>query len=113
MNRIRFREGYQNIHRFVDPNMIYTLIISSLYINSLSFYTCEHFVDSPANTIHRAIAGSMLVHRLRRWPNIEPTMTQCLVFAGIVRWRLCFSLISSTCMLGRVIFLFHLAPGAG
>ena len=24
----------------------------------------------------------MLVHRLRRWPNIEPTMAQWLVFAG-------------------------------
>ena len=25
----------------------------------------------------------MLVHRLRRWPNIKPTMAQCLVFAGL------------------------------
>ena len=25
----------------------------------------------------------MLVHRLRRWPNIEPTMAQCLVIAGM------------------------------
>ena len=25
----------------------------------------------------------MLVHRLRRWPNIEPTMGQCIVFAGL------------------------------
>ena len=24
----------------------------------------------------------MLVHRLRRWPNIEPTIVQCLVSAG-------------------------------
>ena len=24
----------------------------------------------------------MLGHRLRRWPNIGPTMAQCLVFAG-------------------------------
>ena len=24
----------------------------------------------------------MLVHRLRRWPNIEPTHGQCPVFAG-------------------------------
>ena len=34
----------------------------------------------PENTSHSAIVGSMLVHRLRRWPNIEPTMVQCLVF---------------------------------
>ena len=26
----------------------------------------------------------MLVHRLRRWPNIKPTMAQCLVFACIL-----------------------------
>ena len=25
----------------------------------------------------------MLVHRLRRWPNNEPTMAQCIVFAGL------------------------------
>ena len=25
----------------------------------------------------------MLVHRLRRWPNIAPALGQCLVFAGI------------------------------
>ena len=28
------------------------------------------------------IVGSMLGHRLRRWPNIEPTMGECLVFDG-------------------------------
>ena len=37
---------------------------------------------SQANTRHWAIVVSMLVHRLRRWPNIETTMAQCLVFAG-------------------------------
>ena len=25
----------------------------------------------------------MLVYRLRRWPNIQPTMGQCIVFAGL------------------------------
>ena len=25
----------------------------------------------------------MLVHRLRRWPTIEPAMGRCLVFAGL------------------------------
>ena len=25
----------------------------------------------------------MLVHRLRRWANIEPTMEQCVVLAGL------------------------------
>ena len=40
----------------------------------------------PANTVHCPIVGSMLVHRQRRWPNIEPTMGQCTVFAGIAPW---------------------------
>ena len=26
----------------------------------------------------------MLGHRLRRWPNIEPTLGKCIVFAGVV-----------------------------
>ena len=26
----------------------------------------------------------MLGHRLRRWPNIEPTSCQCIVFVGMV-----------------------------
>ena len=25
----------------------------------------------------------MLGHRLRRWPNIKPTLFQCIVFAGL------------------------------
>ena len=29
-------------------------------------------------------AGSMLVHRLRRWPNIETALVQHLVFAGTI-----------------------------
>ena len=37
----------------------------------------------PASTIHRANVGLMLGHRLRRWPNIKPTLAQCIVFAGI------------------------------
>ena len=36
----------------------------------------------PANTGHCPCVGSMLAHRLRRWPNIEPTHGQCPVFAG-------------------------------
>ena len=29
----------------------------------------------------RDTVGAMLVQRLRRWPNIEPTVSQCPVFA--------------------------------
>ena len=38
----------------------------------------------PSNTRHSPIVVSMLVHRLRRWPNIDPTMCDCFVFAGIL-----------------------------
>ena len=57
--------GYLLTHVAVD-NLIY--IVSS--------------VDPmlpPANTIHCTNVGSMLVHRLRRWPNIEPTLVQCIL----------------------------------
>ena len=33
-----------------------------------------------ANTSDWPIVGSMLDQRLRRWPNIEPTMGECLMF---------------------------------
>ena len=36
----------------------------------------------PANTRHWNNVCFMLVHRLRRWPNIKPTLFQCPVFAG-------------------------------
>ena len=38
----------------------------------------------PANTRRWTIAGLMLGHRLRRWPNIELTMVQRLVFARMI-----------------------------
>ena len=40
-----------------------------------------------ANTRYLTNIGSMSVHRLRRWPNIDPTLGQCLVFdvyAGLI-----------------------------
>ena len=37
----------------------------------------------PANRKHSHKVGSMLAHRLRRWSNIEPTLGECLVFAGM------------------------------
>ena len=45
---------------------------------------------SPANMRHWAIVWSMLVQRLRRWTNIEPTMAQCLnefSGSGWLRWQ--------------------------
>ena len=39
-------------------------------------------IQRPANTRHCTNDGFMLAHRLRRWPNINPTFVQRLVFAG-------------------------------
>ena len=38
--------------------------------------------NRPANTIHRNNLAWPLVQRLRRWPNIKTTLSQCIVFAG-------------------------------
>ena len=35
----------------------------------------------PANTRHPPDVRPMMVHRLRRWPNISPTLGGCLLFA--------------------------------
>ena len=39
-------------------------------------------VGCPANTRRLANVAVMLDHRLRRWTNITPTLSQHLVFAG-------------------------------
>ena len=39
--------------------------------------------DASQQTTPLTTVGSMLVRRLRRRPNIEPTLIQCLVFAGM------------------------------
>ena len=36
----------------------------------------------PANTWHQTNVVWMLVHRLRRWPNIQTTCGQCVMLAG-------------------------------
>ena len=36
----------------------------------------------PANMTHLSNVGLMLGQRHRRWPNIKPTLLQCVVFAG-------------------------------
>ena len=38
--------------------------------------------DNPANTRHRTNVGPLLVHRLRRCPNIGPALGRYLVLAG-------------------------------
>ena len=38
-------------------------------------------------TWHWASVGLLLVHHARRWPNIKPTLSQCLVLAGVCTAR--------------------------
>ena len=40
-------------------------------------------VNYTANTVHSTNVGLMLGQRRRRWPNINPTLVECTVFAGI------------------------------
>ena len=49
---------------------------------SLSHNVYNDRKDNPANN-----AGSMLVHRLRRWPNIKPALIKRVVFAE----NMCFN----------------------
>ena len=44
-----------------------------------AFWLCR--VVCPTNTRHWKNVVPMLVHRLRRWPNLGPTFCQCLLFA--------------------------------
>ena len=48
----------------------------------------------PANTKHSANAGTMLSHRLRRWPDIIPALGEHLAFAGIEAVEVCVNLNS-------------------
>ena len=43
---------------------------------------CSWLMRCPAKTTHWNNVWSTLAHRLRRWPNIKPTLFQCLVVAG-------------------------------
>ena len=40
--------------------------------------------DRPENMRRWTNAALMLAHRLRRWPNIKPTLVQCLMFVGFL-----------------------------
>ena len=37
----------------------------------------------------------MLVHRLRRWSNIDPTLGQCLVLAGLFKLAIHVAVMST------------------
>ena len=60
-----------------------------------AFPTIPCAYSIPANTRHWTNVGLMLARRLRRRANINPTLVQCLVFAGIsVRCSLWATLLS-------------------
>ena len=44
--------------------------------------TTHYSRHDPANTKRSANVGTKLPHRLRRWPNIVPTLAERFVFAG-------------------------------
>ena len=41
-------------------------------------YDYENCDVYPINTLSRPNVGAMLAHRLRRWPNIVPTLVYCI-----------------------------------
>ena len=49
----------------------------------LKAYRCGASFLADGWAIHWPNAGSMLVHHLWRWPNSEPALGQCILFAGI------------------------------
>ena len=55
---------------------------SSLHQFSLPAGLDVYIYDNPTNTKRSPSAGLMLVHRLRRWPNIEPALGGRLALAG-------------------------------
>ena len=74
------RWPYINNH---DDVIRFTLVRLPL-ISKWTFKQARGSRTIPANKRHWANAGSMLGHRLRRWPNIDPALAQCLLLAGML-----------------------------
>ena len=83
----------------------YTVIKECLYSKNLVYFSGSlsqqgevavalHLIF-PSNTRHSRNAVSMLAHCLRRWPNIETALGECLVFDGL---HLSDHLEPSTCV---------------
>ena len=51
---------------------------------SRQYVCCQLAGCHPASTTHRPEVGPMLVRRLRRRPNIGPTLGRCVTFSGTV-----------------------------
>ena len=54
------------------------------YINDILKLEAATIATIPVNTTHSSKVGSMLAHCLRRWKNINSTLGEYLVFAGII-----------------------------
>ena len=52
-------------------------------------------IQTPASRRHWTNAGLMLVHRLRRWTNIKPALSQCLLFCS---YSILFFSVTRSCV---------------
>ena len=59
---------------------------------------------SKVKTMRSPHVSSMLVHRLRRWPNIDPTMGQCSVIDIV---------FDTTGSILRESYIYMALPGGG
>ena len=50
---------------------------------------CKIIIMNQANTTHWPKINILLAHRLRRWPNIKPTLVDCLLAVGLPIARDC------------------------
>ena len=62
-------------------------LLYDLFCWQNDYHYIVYVYDIPVNTRYSPNVGVMLVKRwsnLRRWPNITPTLVECLVFTGIL-----------------------------
>ena len=52
------------------------------FVAVMSLVPAASCIIFQGNTKRKSAIGSMLGHRLRRWPNIDPKSDSCLMFAG-------------------------------
>ena len=65
--------------------MLFNVCVTCLLTQHCVSASClfDHLVKKKNKTIQKASAGLMLVLGLRRWPNLKPTLSQCIVVAGL------------------------------
>ena len=64
--------------------LIYKRCASVYTMTSLRSVITLSLDDLPTNAIYYPNAGLMLGQRLRRWPNINTALGQCIVFNSLV-----------------------------